>query len=227
MAQRMRINVGGTVFLTQSETLKTYPDTKLAKLNTKMAEYDVTDNTYYFDRDPQCFAVILNMYRLGELHFPKHVCAISMRKELEFWGVPQTHMSRCCWKTFYAVDEDMDILDTLAIASGRNDYYLNKGSRSCRERMWLFLDDPSSSTAAKIWAYFYLFVVCLSSFVLCLETLPGLRMKPSKRAVIDICETEDLEEVREALEEVHDEEFNGRIYYTYCYVLFQDYFMLE
>ncbi|KAL5016773.1 hypothetical protein ScPMuIL_006362 [Solemya velum] len=185
MAQRIRINVGGTLFITQQETLTSYPNTRLARMNTKMTEYDATDGTYYFDRDPECFASILSMYRHRELHFPKYVCAMKMRNEMQFWGIPQSYMSRCCWKTFYEVDEDIDILDKLAVSSDGKASDVE--SKNFKERVWVFLDDPSSSQAAKIWHCFYLLVVFVSCLVLCLETVEKFRVKPFIRHVSSNC----------------------------------------
>lgn len=127
-----------------------FPDTKLAKLDTEMPEYDAKDETYYFDHDPDIFAAILNMYRLNELHCPKHICAILVRRELKFWNISEDRMSKCCWKTFYEADKDIEVLDALSDSSEADTMYNGRDKNSLRDRIWVFLDDPSSSRAAQV-----------------------------------------------------------------------------
>jgi hypothetical protein len=42
---------------------------------------------YFFDRHPLVFAMIMNYYRTGKLHYPVDVCGPLFEEELEFWGL--------------------------------------------------------------------------------------------------------------------------------------------
>ena len=107
------LDIGGTVFKTETLTLKTIPNSLLANLNEASEWYDTTKNLYYFDRDPHCFKQILNAYRQGELHITRDVCPQQFRHELEFWRIPIKLLSPCCWKAFYKTDYDLDVISTL------------------------------------------------------------------------------------------------------------------
>lgn len=46
------------------------------------------------------FENILDYYRTGELHFGGHICVGNIKKELEFWRIPNTALDECCWLRF-------------------------------------------------------------------------------------------------------------------------------
>lgn len=171
--QRLRINVGGDVFVTFATTLQNIPGTKLSNLTPDCPHYDVDNNEYFFDRNPVLFPFILDAYRTGHLHFPHNVCAPVFKQELDYWGLQEARIATCCWKTYLEYEHDKQALNKLedAIQCHRRlaDTYREKtrSSRIGRLRMaiWAFLEDPSSSTPAmvcwnisnslKIFSYFY------------------------------------------------------------------------
>ena len=71
--RKMRLNIGGVVFMTHSQTLQRFPQTQLAKLTTQDDSYDQDDKEFFFDRT-------------GELHVPHNICARVVHNELTFWG---------------------------------------------------------------------------------------------------------------------------------------------
>ena len=83
---KMRLNIGGVVFKTHSQTLQRFPQTRLAKLTTQDDSYDPDDKEFFFDRNSLVFHGILDYYRTGELHVPHNICAQVVHNELTFWG---------------------------------------------------------------------------------------------------------------------------------------------
>lgn len=46
------------------------------------------------------FQAILNFLRTGELHLPTFICGPCAKTELEFWGVEEHWIERCCWISY-------------------------------------------------------------------------------------------------------------------------------
>uniref|UniRef100_J3LEP6 BTB domain-containing protein n=1 Tax=Oryza brachyantha TaxID=4533 RepID=J3LEP6_ORYBR len=91
---RVRINVGGRVFETTASTLASAGrDTMLgAMLDASWnrggeggGEGGVEE--YFIDRDPECFAVLLDLLRTGALHVPPHVDDGVLCREALYYGV--------------------------------------------------------------------------------------------------------------------------------------------
>lgn len=51
---------------------------------------------YFFDRDPEMFRHILNFYRTGKLHYPRHECIQAFDEELAFYGIVPEIIGDCC-----------------------------------------------------------------------------------------------------------------------------------
>jgi hypothetical protein len=148
--QKLKLNVGGTVFMTSAATLENGPSSLLASLNTNSEYYDQEENAFFFDRDPEIFAAILNFYRWGELHVPKTVCAAGLRKDLAFWKIPETCVSVCCWKVFHDLDKQESVLKELMQDEDWSSAVSKEYMTSWRCRLWLILDKPTSSRIAKV-----------------------------------------------------------------------------
>lgn len=80
---RVILNVGGIRHETYKHTLKKIPATRLSRLTQNLANYDPVLNEYFFDRHPGVFALILNYYRTGKLHYPLDVCGPLFEEELK------------------------------------------------------------------------------------------------------------------------------------------------
>ncbi|ESO97828.1 hypothetical protein LOTGIDRAFT_103410 [Lottia gigantea] len=171
----VQINVGGKVFLTTKSTLSKIPNTKLSDLKETSSHYRTEFKDFYFDRDPEAFSCILNLYRTSELHLTYKVCGNAIRTELEYWGIDVNIVRSCCWKKLFEVDEDETILKTLKKGISTCDVMYGDHSSSKRQilknRIWILLDKPNSSTAAKIWNWIYLLLVIISAGIFCLETI--------------------------------------------------------
>ncbi|KAJ0984296.1 hypothetical protein J5N97_002652 [Dioscorea zingiberensis] len=91
---RVRLNVGGEVFETTAATLAVAGrDSMLGalldddwNLRRPSANPD-TPPEYFIDRNPACFAVLLDLLRSGELHLPPSLPEPLLLREASFYGV--------------------------------------------------------------------------------------------------------------------------------------------
>lgn len=173
--RRIKLNVGGTIFLTNSSTLMKFSGSKLANIEKYGEQFCSGDNEYYFDRNPVIFAHILDAYRKGAVHVPRDVCGITFKQELEFWEISPAEVATCCWQTLYQSEEDEITVSDLIkyyLHNTNSSFYL-KERKSLRERLWLFFDEPTSSVASMVSLVLYLFRqintlkidICVESFL--------------------------------------------------------------
>lgn len=169
------IEVSGTVFHTTSLILQNIPGSLLAKLDPTSQYYNKNKKAYIFEGDPACFKYVLKAYKTGQLHLSRDMCPVLFRQEIEFWEIPLSLLSPCCWKTFYGTSADLDVisvlLQRLTDHPPLNKVGVNavqvltpqsmtkdqkKGDNPSEERkgtahaLWLFLEEPRSSFVAKV-----------------------------------------------------------------------------
>ena len=97
--EKFVINVSGRRFETWRNTVEKYPDTLLGS-NEREFFFDEDSREYFFDRDPDIFRHILNYYRTGKLHYPKHECLMSYDEELAFFGIIPDVIGDCCYEDY-------------------------------------------------------------------------------------------------------------------------------
>ena len=152
MEERVQIDVGGTLFSINKETLQRYPDTLLGSI-AHSSEFSQGDNCLYFDRNPELFNTILDYYRNGQVHLPSNICAWVWKSELEFWKIPEIKVSDCCFSIFSKYDERKTTLEYLRAAFHVSEIPLFNTLSSAgklRHQLWMFLDEPSSSKCARV-----------------------------------------------------------------------------
>lgn len=64
----------------------------------------------YVERHPAAFQSILYMEQGGELHLPDELCPSSFKRELEFWGVDEVCLAKCCFAKYIAYFDDQEVL---------------------------------------------------------------------------------------------------------------------
>lgn len=158
----IRVENRGVIFIIKKDKLCKYPQTLMASLDHSSEYYDVDNDRYIFDQNPLVFHAILDFYNYGELHVPNSVCPQLLQKELEFWRIYPSHLEKCC------LDEHMkkiEISQMLNYVWAKLELRLEEASNeldknSLRYRMWLFLNNPSSSkpaTVSYLFIYMYFF----------------------------------------------------------------------
>lgn len=151
---KIKLNVRGVHFEVKASTLESFPNCLLSSLDHNSKYWDDEMEEYFFERDPGIFNAILNMYTIRELHVPKTLCISVFRKEMEFWRIPISSVSECCWKTLYQIDEATDVVEHLRKASNESSSKAKVDdtidSESFRYRIWLAIENPKSSRTALV-----------------------------------------------------------------------------
>ena len=63
--------------------------------------YDKPVPEYFFDRNPENFSSILDIYRTNMFHLTSTGCALVLQKDLEYWGIDELMMEPCCALKYY------------------------------------------------------------------------------------------------------------------------------
>jgi hypothetical protein len=154
MSEEVHINVGGAIFTTQWSTLKKYQDTRLGSLSFSSEYYNEERQYFFFDRNPDFFNTILDFYRNGHIHLPTHICGWIWKQELEFWNIPVTEISECCYPTYIKHEKDKIESDRLKESfTVQTAEYKTKHvpcSARIKQSIWLFLDEPTSSIFSRV-----------------------------------------------------------------------------
>lgn len=171
--EKMIVNVSGRRFETWRNTLEKYPDTLLGS-NEREFFYDEETKEYFFDRDPDIFRHILNYYRTGKLHYPKHECLTSYDEELAFFGIVPDVIGDCCYEDYRDRKRENAerILDDKMSENNEQNSAGAADQRSTRQKMWRAFENPHTSTAALVFYYVTGFFIAVSVMANVVETVP-------------------------------------------------------
>ncbi|XP_030640633.1 A-type voltage-gated potassium channel KCND1 [Chanos chanos] len=174
------VNVSGLRFQTWKNTLDRYPDTLLGS-SEKEFFYNEDTQEYFFDRDPEMFRHILNFYRTGKLHYPRHECIQAFDEELAFFGIVPEIIGDCCMEEYRdRKKENQERLAEDTEAEMATDTPLPPNSTS-RERLWRAFENPHTSTMALVFYYVTGFFIAVSVIANIVETVPCRPPKGSKK----------------------------------------------
>ncbi|MEE6516432.1 hypothetical protein FKM82_025890, partial [Ascaphus truei] len=165
------VNVSGRKFQTWKNTLDRYPDTLLGSTE-KDFFFNQETQEYFFDRDPEMFRHILNFYRTGKLHYPRHECIQAYDEELSFYGIVPEIIGDCCLEEYR--DRKKENLERLAEdteAETANEAPLPPNS-TFRQRLWRAFENPHTSTMALVFYYVTGFFIAVSVIANVVETVP-------------------------------------------------------
>lgn len=155
----VRINVSGQIFETQIRTLKQFPDTLLGNPKKMMQYYDPVRDEFFFDRNRTCFEAILLFYQTGGITRQPPSTNVEMFLEEA---------------KFFELDDIILSIEVTQGATGtEEDKLLPKNL--LKRKLWLLLEYPESSYQGRIVAYCSVFVVCISIFEFCCETVPEFK----------------------------------------------------
>ncbi|XP_023516053.1 BTB/POZ domain-containing protein At2g24240-like [Cucurbita pepo subsp. pepo] len=98
---RVRFNVGGRMFETTATTLANAGRNSLfgALFDENWDLRSVNSDEFFIDRNPNCFAVLLDLLRTGELYVPTNVPEKLLYREALFYGL-QDHFRSAKWGQF-------------------------------------------------------------------------------------------------------------------------------
>ena len=107
------IDVGGERHQACRDSFTRYPQTRLGKLVnlsnieeilSLCEEYVPGDpSEFFFDRNPESFAAVLEMCRSGKFHIPDNgkACAMVLRRDFLYWGLEELNLEACCALKFF------------------------------------------------------------------------------------------------------------------------------
>ncbi|XP_028850239.1 A-type voltage-gated potassium channel KCND1 [Denticeps clupeoides] len=174
------VNVSGLRFQTWKNTLDRYPDTLLGS-SEKEFFYNEDTQEYFFDRDPEMFRHILNFYRTGKLHYPRHECIQAFDEELAFYGIVPEIIGDCCMEEYRdRKKENQERLAEDTEAGEATDAPLPPDS-TARERLWRAFENPHTSTMALVFYYVTGFFIAVSVIANVVETVPCRPLKGSTK----------------------------------------------
>ncbi|XP_063078433.1 potassium voltage-gated channel subfamily F member 1-like [Engraulis encrasicolus] len=184
------VNIGGLRQVFSANILSRCPDTRLAELATQAAENadDLTElcdeycgGEFYFDRDPESFKCIMEVYFYGEVHMKRGICPACFMDEMEFWGVEVDFLDECCRSNLQEVEEELaeiaERVQSLLEARERVRAVGVGAWKRFQARVWHMMEQPDSSVPARIIAIISFILILVSSAALCAGTIPELQVR--------------------------------------------------
>ena len=120
------LNVQGAEYKVPLNTFDKCPESRLGRIKTFLEnpkgsasnenvnanelcdKYDSKTNTFYFDRDPKAFNLIINFFNSGLLHVVEIGCGYLLSDELEYWQIGEEWISDCCREKYHQIMDDID-----------------------------------------------------------------------------------------------------------------------
>lgn len=187
------VNIGGVKQVLCGDVLTRYPETRLAELvdcSLKTSEeiyalcddYDPETGEFYFDRDPEAFKCIAELYYYGEVHMKRGICPICFMKEMEFWRIGPDFLDECCKSHLQEVEDELaEIAEKVrTILVDREGDPSAGGWQRFKMCVWRLMEKPESSLPAHIIAIVSFIFILVSSVVMCVGTIPDLQVEDSE-----------------------------------------------
>ncbi|KAK7916449.1 hypothetical protein WMY93_012210 [Mugilogobius chulae] len=157
--EKVIINISGLMFETQLSTLNKFPETLLGDPMKRISYFDPMRNEYFFDRNRPSFDGILYYYQSGgRLRRPANVPLDVFANEILFYELGHEAIEQ--------FREDEGFIKEPEVLLPTNEL---------KRQFWLLFEYPESSSAARSVALVSVFVIVISIFIFCLETLPEFR----------------------------------------------------
>ncbi|XP_046579640.1 potassium voltage-gated channel subfamily V member 1-like [Haliotis rubra] len=164
------VNVGGRRFEIGKDVLSRFPESTLGRLTS------YTKKEVFFQRPTPVFKSVLGYHQTGHLHLPASVCLGAVQEELEFWGFTVDDVEPCCRRAltgFHRQQHDVYEFEkeTAPVSTESKKQSTSAFSRG-RRRLWRVMDQPFSSTIAKIYFVISCFVIVAATLLTVLGTEP-------------------------------------------------------
>ena len=138
---------------------------------------------FFFDRNPDNFPAILDMYRSGMFHMSEGGCALVLQKDLEYWCIDELTMEPCCALKYYPQidvcqsEKDGDIAaKKMEMELADEEDFGNSCIGQWRSWLWNTLEYPWTSKFAQFVAFFSLSMVLVSTITFVLSTIEELQV---------------------------------------------------
>uniref|UniRef100_A0A3Q3JW43 BTB domain-containing protein n=1 Tax=Monopterus albus TaxID=43700 RepID=A0A3Q3JW43_MONAL len=189
----ININVGGKPYQISYKMAAKYPKTRIGRLatytdyNMKLNlcdDYIVTNNEYFFDRDPDVFHSIFNFYRTGVLWVKDELCPRNFLEEINYWGVRIKNTHRCCRISFEErqdeLNEQLKIqreLEAEVEIEDNEELFHDMFMGQRRRVIWNLMEKPFSSIQAKLMAVASSLFVLISLVAMTLNTVEEMQYR--------------------------------------------------
>ncbi len=191
--KEIAVNIGGVRLVLCGDILNRYPDSRLAELvncstrsfdviSSLCDDYDPGKREFYFDRDPDSFKCIVEVYYFGEIHMKRGICPICFIKEMEFWKIDLSYLDECCKSDLTEKEEELaEIADKVKLILDDLDCDSNVSRTEWWQKfLWKLMEKPESSLPARVIAIASFLFILVSSVVMCLGTIPELQVEDSE-----------------------------------------------
>ncbi|KAF7666348.1 hypothetical protein LDENG_00110450 [Lucifuga dentata] len=202
------VNIGGVKQVLYGDVLNRFPDTRLAELVNYSNEssddvsllcddYDPDTGEFYFDRDPEAFKCIIELYYYGEIHMKRGICPICFMKEMEFWKISSDLLDECCKSHLKEVEDELaEIAEKVrTILVDREGDPSARGWQRFQMCLWRLMEKPESSLPAHVIAIVSFIFILVSSVVMCVGTIPDLQMEDAEGNLVEHPTLEVIETV--------------------------------
>lgn len=183
--KRVTLNVGGERHEVMWKTLGRVPYSRLGRLRKAYSheeildlvdDYSLVENEFYFDRQPESFSAVVNLYRTGKLHLCEDVCVTDFAAELEYWGIDYIFMEECCVAKFCQRREDIfkEIQKNIdAMKEEEEEDFGNGPFAKIQKYGFDVLEKPTSCIPATIVATISISFIVISTTSMALNTMPS------------------------------------------------------
>lgn len=203
---QIAVNIGGVRAVLVGDVLKRYPESRLAELlHTSTSDSDIVPSLcddfdpargeFYFDRDPDAFKCIVDVYYFGEIHIKRGICPVCFIKEMEFWKIDQSVLDECCKSYLREKEEELREIATkvkVILEDLEVERCVTRAQR-CQRFLWKLMEKPGSSLPARVVAIASFLSVLVSAVVMCMGTIPELQVEDAEGRLVEPPSLEAIE----------------------------------
>ncbi|KAL4220985.1 Potassium voltage-gated channel subfamily V member 2 [Mactra antiquata] len=160
MTERLTLDVSGQIFTIPRQQLNKGPPSKLVSI------CQSESSTIYIDRPADSFSAVIALYQTGEIHIPSSVCPVLLLKELRYWDISATHISKCCFERLESCMNAQEAIRDFKKYHKQRDPIVNTSycntTRKLRSKIWKIIDYTEPSKAGMIYFFISLVMILVS-----------------------------------------------------------------
>ncbi|XP_046381168.1 potassium voltage-gated channel subfamily C member 3-like [Haliotis rufescens] len=164
------VNVSGRRFEIGRDVLSRFPDSTLGRLTSS------TKKEVFFQRPTSLFKSVLWYHQTGRLHLPASMCLGAVQEELEYWGFSVDDIEPCCRRAlrgFHMQQHDVyEFNKKTTLEFPESKRQATSAFAWGRHCLWRIMDQPFSSTIAKIYFLISCMVIVTATLLIVLGTVP-------------------------------------------------------